>query len=273
MDSFPKDTSNLKLLISDYDGTLVGRDRVLSEDTIEAIKRWTDSGRKFTLATGRQYLMLVNDIKKLGLTHPIAVRGGSEIVDPLTGEVIYTKTIDETILDELVPFLMENGFEIAIEQDDIIYSDYYYRPEFEPTITFKRLNEFVISNVPKLVVLAVNGDLVQKSKFMENDVANKFPQLHITRMYPREGKGWDITSEEGTKHLAVLELIKLLGVEVSETVGVGDGHNDYPLLTAVGFKCAMGNAHQELKDMADVVLPPQEEDGVAYLIDNLLGKS
>lgn len=270
VDNFPKETSHFKLLVSDYDGTLVGRDRVLSDDNIEAIKRWKDSGRKFTLATGRQYLMLVDDIKKLGLTDPVAVRGGSEIVDPVTGKVLHSQKISVEILKELVQYLLENGFEVAIEKDDVIYSDYYYRPEFEPTITFKKLDLFEICPVPKLVVLAVKGNLQQKLKFMENTVADRFPQLHITRMYPREGIGWDITSEKGTKHLAVLELIKLMGVEVKDTVGVGDGHNDYPLLTAVGLKCAMGNAHDELKELADVILPPQEEDGVAFLIDSLL---
>ncbi len=267
---FPKDSSHLQLLISDFDGTLVGHDLVLSEDIIEAIKRWRDSGRRFTIATGRQHRMILGPIKKLGLTDPIAVRGGAEIVDPLTGDVLYSKLISKNVVKNLTKQLTENDFDVSIEQGDTIYSDYYRRPEFEDVITFKNLDEFEISDAPKMVFHGIKGNLIAKERYVDNVIRNEYKNLHITKTHPRDGVAWEVTSEEGTKHLAVLELIKMMNIEVNHTVGVGDSYNDYPLLTAVAFKAAMGNAHTELKEFADVVLPPQEEDGVAFLIDELL---
>ncbi|PIR59406.1 MAG: hypothetical protein COU69_00200 [Candidatus Pacebacteria bacterium CG10_big_fil_rev_8_21_14_0_10_56_10] len=80
-------------------------------------------------------------------------------------------------------------------------------------------------------------------------------------------------AEKGTKHLAALRLAQLLGLEPDQIVGIGDNHNDYPLLTACGYKVAMGNAPDELKEISDWVAPPYWEDGVAEAIGRLMNQS
>lgn len=269
MDIFPKDTSHFKLIVSDFDGTIVGNDRIISSKTISSIKKWIASGREFCIATGRQYLMIKDECKTLGLVNPVVVRGGAEIVDPLSGKVIYSQMIEKNIMKELVSLLQEKGFEISIEKDDKIYSDYYFRPEF-PQITFKRLVDFPYVDAPKVVTFAIGEDMYEKEEFIKEVLAKRFPQLHIVEIYAREGKGWDITSLRATKNLAVLELLKLLDIKREDAVGVGDGYNDFPLLEAVGLKVAMGNGREELKAIADFVVPDYDEDGVAYLIEKLL---
>lgn len=266
---FPKDTSHFKLLIADFDGTLVGIDRVISSKVSNAVKKWIASGREFSIATGRQYLMIKDECKSLGLISPIVVRGGAEIADPTSGKIIYSQMIEKNVLKELILLLNKNSFEISIEKDDKIFSDYYFRPEF-PQITFKTLEDFPHVDAPKVVTFAIGEKMYKLEQFMENVVSKKFPQLHIVSIPAREGLGWDITSLKATKHLAVLELIKMMNIKRKNTVGVGDGYNDFPLLEAVGFRAAMGNANEELKAIADVIVPSYQEDGVAYLIEKLL---
>jgi hydroxymethylpyrimidine pyrophosphatase-like HAD family hydrolase len=62
----------------------------------------------------------------------------------------------------------------------------------------------------------------------------------------------------------------MLGVRYEEIIGVGDGHNDVPLLEAVGLKVAMGNAPDEVKAIADYVAPKLSEDGVADVIQRYI---
>lgn len=258
-----------KLIISDYDGTLAGRDNKISPSVIKAIKAWLSAGHRFTIATGRQYLMIKKHLDELNIAAPVIVRGGSEIVDSKNGKVLYSKMISTETLQEIMHILKENGFEISIEKDDKIYSDYYRRPQFQDIITFKMLSEFPLSQVPKMVIFALQ-DIESKSKFVEKVLIKKFPELHIVKIYALEGMGWDITSTEATKHLMVLELIKMLDLNREEVVGVGNGYNDFSLLEACGFKVAMGNATEELKAIADLVVPSYQEDGVAVLIEKLL---
>ena len=62
---------------------------------------------------------------------------------------------------------------------------------------------------------------------------------------------------------------KILNIDPSLMVGVGDGYNDYPLLSVCGFKVAMENAPKELKEIADLIVPDVEHDGLVTLIDSL----
>ncbi len=272
-DKFPKDKSRYKLLISDFDGTLANKEKIIRPKVVNAIKKWIDSGREFVIATGRQYLMMTDVVEALGIVNPIIVRGGAEIVDPKDGRTMYSQTIDTNVVKEFIEFTTKNGFEIAIEKDDIIYSDYYRRSDYIPIITFCGLSEFRMGDVPKILLFAIDGSLSEKSTFIEKVLKNKFPQLFIVKRNTSIGQAWDITSEKANKHLSVLELIKILKIDIKDTVGVGDGYNDYPLLTAVGFKAAMENGNDELKEIADVIVPSYDNDGVAYLIENLLGKT
>jgi hydroxymethylpyrimidine pyrophosphatase-like HAD family hydrolase len=53
-------------------------------------------------------------------------------------------------------------------------------------------------------------------------------------------------------------------------IAIGDGHNDMPLLEAAGLKVAMGNAPDEVKQLADYVAPSLADDGVAAAIDKFV---
>jgi peptidyl-prolyl cis-trans isomerase B (cyclophilin B) len=56
-------------------------------------------------------------------------------------------------------------------------------------------------------------------------------------------------------------------------VGVGDGENDLPFLSAVGLKLVMGNAVPELKPLADHVIPSLQEEGVRWAVEQFFGES
>ena len=59
-------------------------------------------------------------------------------------------------------------------------------------------------------------------------------------------------------------------IEQYEIIGVGDGYNDFPLLMACGLKVAMGNATEDLKEIADYIAPTVDEDGVADVIEKFV---
>lgn len=260
--------SKYKLIIADYDGTLADRDYIIPTVTVDAIRKWINSGRLFTIASGRQYLMLKSDAESLGLVTPLIVRGGAEVVDAKTGEIIYSENIDKDIASKVLSILTAHTDKIAVEKDDAIYSTFPFAGNF-PEVKRKNLDEFVPADVPKIMAKA-NKEQTSEMEFAMDEVVKEFPTLHIVRSYTPLGSGWDITSIKGTKHLATLHVIKALNIDPKDVVGVGDGYNDFSLLEACGLKVAMGNAPDELKAIADIVVPPIHENGVAVLIEKLL---
>lgn len=257
-----------KLLISDYDGTLSGPEFAIPDKTAHAIKKWMSTDHLFSIASGRQYLMLKKDCALLDLSTPIIVRGGAEIVNPKNDNIIFQEQIPKETVAEIFKILKKHTDKIAFEKDDTIFSSFKFAGDF-PEVKRKSLDEFTITSLPKIVAKADHKKSGELEIVMDN-IVKKFPELNIVRSYTPLGSGYDITSIKATKHLATLELIKLLGLFPEDVIGVGDGYNDFPLLEACGLKIAMENSPDELKAIADMVIPAQKEEGVAFLIEKLL---
>ncbi|MNT94492.1 putative phosphatase [compost metagenome] len=50
-----------------------------------------------------------------------------------------------------------------------------------------------------------------------------------------------------------------------------DDHNDLGLFKTTGYSIAMGNAINELKEIADEVTEGNDQDGVAIILERLCG--
>jgi hypothetical protein len=267
---FPKDTSKFKLIVSDFDGTLAGANHIVSKKVEDAVEKWTSAGKFFSIATGRQYLMIEDECKKMGLKDPVVVRAGAEVVDPKSGEVLNSEFIEKEDVGKILEFVEKsNTFLISIEIDNYIYSNFKLEIEF-PKIKFLSLPEFKIRRIHKIHLRPKNDLHVEQEDLIKGFIQN-IPSIHAIATHNNTfGRGWDITSTKATKLHGIVKLMEILSIERKDIVGVGDSYNDFPLLEAAGFKVAMGNANDELKEIADVIIPSNEEDGVAYLIDNLL---
>ena len=61
-----------------------------------------------------------------------------------------------------------------------------------------------------------------------------------------------------------------VGFRPEETVACGDGENDRELLAWAGFGVAVANAHEDVLERADLVVPSVQEEGVAALLEAYL---
>jgi len=270
--SFPTDTAKYKLIVSDFDGTLAGPDHIVTPKVAQAVKRWVDSGRHFTIATGRQFLMIEDECNKMGLVDPVVVRGGAEVTDPITGKDLHIEPISKKdvayILDR---FQKEDLFLYTIEVDDIIYTNFDFEiAHLFPKITYKGLSEFSSETVLKFHVKPKDQSDERADEIIK-EIGLNLPEVHIIATHNKVfGKGWDVTSVRATKLYGIVKLMDHLNVSREEIVGVGDSYNDFPLLEAAGLKVAMGNANDELKAIADVMVSSHKDDGIAELITKLL---
>jgi hydroxymethylpyrimidine pyrophosphatase-like HAD family hydrolase len=73
-----------------------------------------------------------------------------------------------------------------------------------------------------------------------------------------------------TKGTGIEAALATLGVSPDETVGIGDGENDFALLAACGLGAAVANAVPDLKAQADLVMRGEDGDGVTELADRIL---
>lgn len=262
--------SKYKLWLIDFDGTLVGRNFKYSLNSKNSIKKLQALGSLVSIATGRPYFGLVEKTcKDLNLTSPQIVSGGSLIIDTKAGKKIWGEAISTKTRKGLMSFLSKKNFLFSIEDESYVFApNKSILGEYSETINFKNIDDLGNQDIYKVVVFE-SGDVDMND--IQELLTEDYPDLHIVK----SGIGrtvLDITSQKGTKHLAALKLMEILKIDPEEVVGIGDGYNDYPLLTACGYKIAMENAPDEVKEIASLVVPTVKDDGLTVAIDKITAK-
>ncbi len=254
----------IKALISDFDGTLTDHTHQLNQAVVEAARDFQNQGFIFSIATGRMYQGIVAaSAAELSTQTPLIVRGGSEIIDPVSKQVLWGKHINQKDAENLIAFLhtLEEQFKFAAESGEFVYTRKgIVVKEFGAGAQFADLATIPTDKVPKVVLEPASPEPLI-DELIEN-LAQKFPKLHLAKISSRKGFGIDINSHEAGKENALKAWADIMGLTLTEIASVGDGHNDYPLLINCGYKIAMGNAPDSLKKIADLVVGTQAEDGL-----------
>lgn len=79
----------------------------------------------------------------------------------------------------------------------------------------------------------------------------------------------DILAKDNSKARGIQDVLDHFGFSIDNAMAFGDGHNDFEMLSTVGFGVAMGNADPNLKKVADFVTKPMWEDGILYALEEL----
>lgn len=258
-----------KAWVVDFDGTLVDSTFSLSKKVKSAILKIIDEGFVFCIASGRPYQGVVKKVcKDLSLTSPQIVSGGAEIVDPTTEERLWAEYFPKETADKLIRYFIKNSYDFSVESNGFVFtpSGVNKEREYGPGSIFKAVKYLDYSRVSKMVLM--DASLMDNPEAMQEILESQYPDLHFIRSGVKRIV-LDITSAKATKHLAVLELSKILDIDPAFIIGAGDGYNDYPLLSVCGYKVAMENAPNELKEIADLVVPDVANDGLAVAISKI----
>ena len=94
-------------------------------------------------------------------------------------------------------------------------------------------------------------------------------RLYISKSLPYflEFASPDVTKAAGLDFLS-----KRLGFTREHTLAFGDGENDIELVEWAGYGVAVANAHDRVKELADFVCPPVDEEGVAQVLEAFLAR-
>ena len=74
--------TRIALVVSDVDGTLLTKDKILTPAAASAVRRLHEAGIGFTITSSRPTLGMKFLIEPLAITLPIGAFNGSSIVDP-----------------------------------------------------------------------------------------------------------------------------------------------------------------------------------------------
>ncbi len=247
--------TSYKALMLDLDGTTIPNalKAVPSKRVITAIHN-AQQKIAVCVVTGRSLQEAAPILDILQITKPTVLMGGSQIVDGISQKVIYKKPLAKNDIQEIINLLSQYPIDISIREATKTKS---YRQGYPFIETYG----ITAMNIP----MALADELTNKISHLPNVTAHK-----VLSWTHKEYVLLNISHVNATKQYAIFEVAKLLGVATHEIIGIGDGHNDFPLLMACGLKVAIGNAVPELKAIADYIAPSVDDDGVAAVIDKFI---
>lgn len=241
-----------KLLITDLDGTLTPnlgmppREFMPSSYLVKSIQK-AQKLIKISLCTGRDKETVLKVVNRLGLIAPQVIEGGAKIINS-KGKELWAKYINEDSTLKMMKILEEANTPFSV----IVNS----------TELFNELPKNNFDKISAILWYDLNQEQVKDLKKKLSSCKNIVISVNLDKF----GNTVYITHKQGTKAYGVRKLMKILRVKKEKTIGVGDGNNDFQLLLNCGLKVAMGNAVEELKNIADYIAPSVDNDGVVDII-------
>lgn len=244
----------IKALITDVDGTLVpNRSNDLpSEQVIESVIKAQEQIH-VGLATARPYGQVKHLFDGLKMKGPSILSGGAQLINAPGRDYIYERYLDRENVLQICDLLKKKKMNFWIQDDGLDYDfDKNYRPYKPFVIAVHNVDIGAIQDVKRLI-------------HEDNHVAT-----HTVQSSEKGKADIHITDPEATKQHGLIETAKILKIDRSQIIGVGDSNNDFPLLMACGIKIAVESATQELKEIADYIAPAAEDGAIAWVLEKFV---
>ncbi len=259
--SIKKETVKYKAIITDLDGTAVNSpiEKRATKRLATAVAALDNLGVKVCAATGRAPTFAKPMLESMNLQDPAIVSGGTKIIDPKSGDDLWVCGLSKDQVSMIKQRL--KGLSYGFLWNDSTEEDYLSGGwSLEALDEIEDVYFFEVCFVPAAELESVKSLLAGVEGVAVTVVVAQKPETHDLH----------ITNSQATKEHAVYELEKIIGVDRSEMIGVGDGHNDLHLYNAVGYKVAMANAVPELKNAADKIIGDVVQDGLAEYFEELV---
>lgn len=270
-DEIPAGAADLRLVVSDMDGTLLTPDGELPDGFWELMSALRERGIAFVPASGRQLATLRAMFDPAGITSYIAENGTLVVHD---GEVVETTPVGENTTREVIELvralnadgaglgLVRCGIEGAcVESDEAHFlaeaRTYYHRLDVVPDLA------------------AVEGPTLKLAVYERTDAeaaAPAFDRFTETEQVVISGKHWiDVMNPAVGKGRGVRALQAALDVTPAQTAVFGDYLNDAGLYATADWSFAMRDAHPGIAELARYIAPGHDERGVLQVLERLLG--
>lgn len=261
-------------LVADVDGTLIGPSPQATHGVVAAAQRAAQGGLVVGFATGRMRLAVEPLWAQLRLPGPHVLHNGAEV--RADGATVASWPLSDRELDAVLATADELGAYAELYTPDgyhVTVADERARPHWallgrDPLSVVSRREDLAGAPVLKATFGLFGGippgELVDRLQSVGLRASAAGSPLTPTITYI------NATDPAVDKGEALRVAVEHLGVELAETVCVGDAPNDLPMLALVGTAVAMGQSPDEVRAGAHVVVPEVDADGVAHAIDACL---
>ena len=264
---------NCKLIVSDFDGTLIDDNQRVLPQVREEINKYVENGGIFAVCTGRMLRSILPQVRDLGLKGLVIANQGSIIAEIESGKLIKRSGMQYTEIAEICNNIEELGQNVNVYADNDLYSDIPKDNEYLQT--YER-----IIGVETIFVQGKMSDFITENKIFAQKVSVLIAPEEREKLFEelkrRLGTRFDVTCSASVlvevspltdnKGEALKFLAKKYGIPLELTVAAGDNLNDLSMVEVAGVGVAVGNAAPKLKEAAKFVSVTNNEGAIAQII-------
>lgn len=262
---------NIALLLADVDGTLVTRDKVLTERARQAVRKLDERGISFAITSGRPPKGMTMLIEPLAIKTPIAGFNGGQFVDAKLA-IIEARTLPREVSEQTIRLITEDGLDAWVYSgDDWLIHDkdapHVAREEWTVKFPPKVVRDFGTALDAAVKIVGVSDDLdrVKNTEAkLQKALGNKASAARSQPYY------LDVTHPEANKGFVIEYLSRNLNIPCEAIATIGDQPNDVLMFRKSGMAIAMGNASQEVQQQAHHVTTSSEEEGFANAVERFI---
>lgn len=260
---------NVKLVITDMDGTLLNAEDKVSDRFFELEHQLRHKGVQFVAASGRQYYSIREKLDAIKDEIYIVAENGAFVKH--REEELMVKTLDQSACQNFIEIARKiedahivlcgkkHGYVESKNQDFLEHFKEYYR-DYKQT---EDLTSIENDDFLKIAIYSFTGsrkNTYPDFKKFENDFKVKV-----------SGENWlDISNNNTDKGSAIALLQDRLAISKGETMAFGDYDNDLEMLDQAHFSYAMANASDAVKNAARFSTTSNNENGVVRILEELL---
>ncbi|AVQ34008.1 HAD family phosphatase [Staphylococcus muscae] len=266
---------DIQLIALDCDGTLINDQGHITERTQQALITAQKQGIKVALVSGRPRTGFHYETEELQLHQHhglIGAYNGGLVLDVTTGETRFKKGIDLAEAREFLTAIQDLNLTYIVDHDGKLYTN---TPDNQYVQHESRAHRLELIYEPKLHEIIdfhpVKILLTQDPDYIDG-IATEIQgfcgdTLHTIRSTPFY---LEITANGVNKSNALDHICQAIGIRKQNVIAFGDQLNDMEMLNDAGIGVAMGNATQEIKDIADIITDDNNHDGIAVVVEQIL---
>lgn len=236
----------IKVVISDLDGTLLNENHQLGEYTKKVIRMLQKKGIHFWIATGRHHCDALNIRNKIGVDALLITANGATVSDYM-GVLEDQATLERKIVESILGIEVPNGVyqnlyqgsHWLMETKDEVFANYYQEGDFKYTLC--NFEDHLDQPINKIFYTSLSHEAL---KPLAETIIEKYGEhVEVTFSMP---ECLEIMPKGVNKGTAIAQTLKKYGFLKEEVVAFGDGLNDYEMLKLLDHGMIMGNANPEL---------------------------
>ena len=276
----------IRLLGVDIDGTLLNPEFQISAADMAALRRAHAAGVEVVVVTGRRHTFALPIVQQLGFDLWVISSNGA-ITRSLAGETFHRDMLPVQTCRRLCASMQEFRGNTVLTFDIEARGAIVLEHMNELNVSIQRWLEKNLQYINFVIPIedALTSDPVQA--MFCGPIARM--QLALAAL-AASNLDHDITvlrTEYGVRDLSIVDVLNqgcskghalerwaaYRGVPREEVMAIGDNYNDIEMLAFAGVPFIMGNAAPELRREGWKVTLPNDQNGVAAAIDQVLGFS